>query len=779
MKIFSHSLITSLLVLGAVVPATAQNYLHTNGSQIVDAQGQVVRLTGINWFGLETANYAPHGLWSHSMAFYLDLVKNQGYNCIRLPYCSQLFDAGSTPNGVDANQNPDLVGLSGIQIMDKLIAGCKARGIKVMLDRHRPDSGAQSALWYTGGYSEARWIADWKMLAARYQGDDTVIACDLHNEPHTPSTWGDGSGNDWAAAASRCGNAILSVNPRLLIVVEGTEAYGNLGYWWGGELAGAGAHPVALNVPNQLVHSPHDYPASLYPQTWFSDPSYPANLPSVWDTHWGYLAKSNTAPILIGEFGSRLGTSSDIQWFNALASYIKANNLSFTFWCLNPNSGDTGGLLNDDWTTINQAKQQVLATLQAPFIGGGVVTVPATPASLAAAAGNAQVTLTWGASTGASSYNLYRATTAGGEGSTPVVTGISGTSYTNTGLVNGTTYFFKVAAVNGAGTSAQSSEASATPVNIVVLPPTPAGLAATAGDAQVALSWGASPGAASYSLYRSTTAGGEGTTPVATGITGLSYTSTGLTNGTQYFFKVAAVNSAGSSAQSGEVSATPRSVIVVPPAPTALTAVAGDGLVGLSWGASSGAASYNLYRGTSSGGEGSTPVATGISGTSYSNAGLTNGTTYYFKVAAVNSAGTSAQSGEASAKPAGQGSGSVTVKANPTPGSGPWWGENDLAVTTTAPITALNCIITLQKTTGLSYSGQYNTVGSAIGQSHSDGASSVVYTFSLASGMTLGSGNWLLAAQYGGTGTQHPTSGDTYVLNYTSGGQTFTMNGHF
>jgi endoglucanase len=124
------------------------------------------------------------------------------------------------------------------------------------------------------------------------------------------------------------------VNPNLLILVEGIEKYDSLGYWWGGELSGAAAHPVTLSVPNQLVYSPHDYPASLYPQSWFSDPSYPANLPSVWDTHWGYLAKNNTAPILLGEFGTRLQDASDIQWFNALAEYIKANNLSFTFWCL-------------------------------------------------------------------------------------------------------------------------------------------------------------------------------------------------------------------------------------------------------------------------------------------------------------------------------------------------------------------------------------------------------------------------------------------------------------
>jgi hypothetical protein len=88
-----------------------------------------------------------------------------------------------------------------------------------------------------------------------------------------------------------------------------------------------------------------------------------------------------------------------------------------------------------------------------------------------------------------------------------------------------------------------------------------------------------------------------------------------------------------------------------PVAPTGLTATAGSGQVALSWTASSGAASYNVYRGTAAGAESATPIATGITATAYTNTGLTNGTTYYYKVAAVNPAGTSPMSNEASAKP--------------------------------------------------------------------------------------------------------------------------------
>src|SRR6185437_5943144 len=74
---------------------------HTSGGQIVDAAGNPVRMTGINWFGMETANYSPHGLWTRNYKDMLDQVKTLGYNTLRLPYSNQLFDAASRPVSID------------------------------------------------------------------------------------------------------------------------------------------------------------------------------------------------------------------------------------------------------------------------------------------------------------------------------------------------------------------------------------------------------------------------------------------------------------------------------------------------------------------------------------------------------------------------------------------------------------------------------------------------------------------------------------------------------
>ncbi|HZR40673.1 MAG TPA: glycoside hydrolase family 5 protein, partial [Ktedonobacteraceae bacterium] len=258
---------------------------HTDGAQIVDANNQPVRIAGVNWFGFETDTFVVHGLQDRNYQDMLKQIKSQGFNTIRLPYSNQLFDEQSKPVGIDYSKNPDLKGLQGLQLMDKIIGAASKIGLRIILDRHRPDANAQSSLWYTAAYPEARWIADWQMLAKHYRGNPMVLGADLHNEPHAPACWGCGNqALDWQMAAQRAGNAILEVNHDWLIFVEGVDCYGPGGktqgngtncYWWGGNLQGVKDHPVQLNVAHRLVYSVHDYPLSVYGQPWFSSADYP------------------------------------------------------------------------------------------------------------------------------------------------------------------------------------------------------------------------------------------------------------------------------------------------------------------------------------------------------------------------------------------------------------------------------------------------------------------------------------------------------------------------
>src|SRR5258706_13924118 len=241
--------------------------LYALDGTLVDSAGCVMHVAGVNWFGFETETFAPHGLDVRNYQSMPDQIAALGFNTIRLPYSNQLFDAASQPTAINYDINPDLRGLRGLALMDKIIDAAGRPGLGIILDQHRPNADAQSELWYTDQLSEARWVADWVMLAQHYRGNATVIGADLHNEPHGPATWGDGNPRtDWRLAAERAGNAILAANPDWLIVVEGVERLGNDWYWWGGNLSGARDAPVRLGVPEKLVYSPHDYGPGVYQQ---------------------------------------------------------------------------------------------------------------------------------------------------------------------------------------------------------------------------------------------------------------------------------------------------------------------------------------------------------------------------------------------------------------------------------------------------------------------------------------------------------------------------------
>jgi len=315
----------------------------------------------------------------------LDQVKKLGFNVLRLPICNQNLIAGTPVNSPNNAINSDLVGLSSLQALDRIVAYSGSIGLHIFLDRHsaKADNFLNEPLWYIPGdpyYTDSRFIDDWVMLAVRYRGT-AVIGADLWNEPKnvgsSAATWGTGDvTTDWNLAAQRAGNAILAANPDWLIIVEGTSLH----TWWGGNLMGVLTNPVVLNVPNKVVYSIHEYCQDVYNQPWLSSPLFPTNLRPRWDSFWGYLFRTQTAPLLIGEFGTKFAYPNDPVWLKTLINYMNGElvtdgqsslsagqqGMSWTFWCLNPNSGDTGGILMDYWQTTDTYKMSFLTPMLAP-----------------------------------------------------------------------------------------------------------------------------------------------------------------------------------------------------------------------------------------------------------------------------------------------------------------------------------------------------------------------------------------------------------------------------
>ena len=513
------------------------DWLHAEGSRLYDAQGNEVWLTGANWFGFNCSEACPHYLWSADADDCLKEIADRGINIIRFPISTELIVSwmNGKPNPVSSfscNTDPaytinaDFCEADGktpkssMEVFDIMMQKCKKYGIKAFIDIHSPhtdNSGHNYNLWYgKAGVTTDVWIDSLVWLAEKYKNDDTLLAYDLKNEPHGKGQEGkdaakwDGSKdeNNWAYAATKCAEAILDVNPNALILVEGVEQSMSgamegdywgmpdrrdnspyIGAWWGGNFRGAREYPIVPKQgTSQIVYSPHDYGPSVYAQTWF-DKNFTEQtlLDDYWYDTWAYINAEEIGPELIGEWGGHMDGKENQKWMTLLRDYMIKHHINHTFWCLNTNSGDTGGLwdglgfMAGSGTTIkwNEPKYELFekalwqtsssgkyigldhkvalgkngislgefyanyASTEGSNLDGGKTSngsngnhsaKPKT--SVSYTAGEGYVDLSWTSVSGASKYAVYQQK----NGSWTKVTELTGTSYKLTGLTAGTSY---------------------------------------------------------------------------------------------------------------------------------------------------------------------------------------------------------------------------------------------------------------------------------------------------------------------------------------------------
>jgi len=331
--------------------------------------GNRFNLKGVAWFGFETANYCVHGLWAVDYHSLIDFMKDNGFNGLRLPFSVELANSDKEPASINFyKMNEDLKGLSSLNVMDKIISACADAGILVMLDMHslEPDGYLADGLWYDSKYSADDNLKAWRTMADRYKGQWNVVAADIFNEPFD-GTWGTGDTqtdfNRWCQIA---GNALHEAGTNWLAVCQGVANSPSCSdaCFWGEDLQGVKTNPVQLVQPNKVVYSPHVYGPSVAVQKYFNDPSFPDNMPAIWRAHWSFIREMNASAITVGEWGGSL-SGSDGRWMNAFVDYLIQIDAPDTwYWCLNPDSGDTGGLLDNDWKTPEQAKLDLLSRLQ-------------------------------------------------------------------------------------------------------------------------------------------------------------------------------------------------------------------------------------------------------------------------------------------------------------------------------------------------------------------------------------------------------------------------------
>ena len=333
-------------------------YLSVRRSQLIDTSGNPVRIASVGWQGTNSIANAPIGLWSVNYKATMDAMVSDGFNAVRISWTDAGLHSTATAANIDATQNPDLAGLTQMQVLDKIVGYAGTIGLKIIFDHHDDEgiSGGISStgvscvaqqdngLWFDlgpgtdntdgcgdpGTVTAAQFQADWVELAQRYAANSTVIGFDIDNEPfYTASNglnWGAGGPTDLHAMYTSVGDAIQSVDPGALIICEGAplSAYGAsdpaIGTWVE-DLRPVLNRPVVLGVPNKVVYSVH-----LYPNEVTSSPDADSGPTYIQHQNaaWGYLETQDIAPVWIGEMGAPL-TASDTDgqaWAATIIPYL-------------------------------------------------------------------------------------------------------------------------------------------------------------------------------------------------------------------------------------------------------------------------------------------------------------------------------------------------------------------------------------------------------------------------------------------------------------------------
>lgn len=336
--------------------------LSTHGNQIIDQDGRAVRLACIGWNQIHREIPLQHQT---------RLMAAHGFNCIRISWV----------NATLSQEWP---------LLDSIVAAAGAAGLRIVLDNHTNEPGhgerdfwgaqQRNGLWFDlgpgsdgtdgggnkGTVTDARFQSDWEEVARHYKGNQTVIGYDLRNEPlNYPhmSEWGTGSVRDIRAMYTRVGNAIQSIDPDKLIIVEPPNS----------DCRGVGKYPVTLNVSGKLVYSVHEYPGEISGQKVSSGPGLVHRMNEM----WGWIYNSNLAPIFVGEMGSSMRSAESRAWAATIVPYLNGSGpgtlhvpedgqaVSTDWWAWGYLEGQSpDGTLEADWHTPRPQQLAVYSKLR-------------------------------------------------------------------------------------------------------------------------------------------------------------------------------------------------------------------------------------------------------------------------------------------------------------------------------------------------------------------------------------------------------------------------------
>ena len=303
-------------------------------------------LKGTNWFGYETDCKIVNGLWVHPMTWYLDFMKTNNFNAIRIPFSYELA------MNLEESIQPLCLGDEGFHnvkdSLNFLFIEANKRDIQILLDFHSIN-GNINQYPLDNITSEQFYQAWFNMIDIGIQHDN-FMAIDIKNEPHEPTTL-----LEWSEISNNAISTIKKKYPKYdgLFFIQGTQGDDNNAVW-GGSFTGNNV----FNIDDRVIFSPHTYgPSVIGERGNLFDENYFHN-------NFGFLLEQHDNAICISETGGTMNTTEDIAYFNRLSKYLKhIDQTSLFWWCINPNSFDTAGLLEADWTTPVNIKLNWLTDL--------------------------------------------------------------------------------------------------------------------------------------------------------------------------------------------------------------------------------------------------------------------------------------------------------------------------------------------------------------------------------------------------------------------------------
>lgn len=403
-----------------IIKVESVNWSSRNGN--IYLNDQIFHLKGVNWFGLDTPATWLFGLEHRSLESILDLLVQYNINSIRVPLSvKSSLDLQFVPPQQNFKNDPDLIGKPWIQTLHKLLAESAKRGITIMLDMHTitPGDNLATGLWYTNDYSKLDFRQAWKNILNEFGNYWNIWGLDLKNELHQ-ATWGANKESDWNREIETLVPLLSGAAPHYkgLFVVQGiwhetigehkfgafhdaennrvvvTDASGYgaphfWDFWWGGNLLGIKDYPLQLpsHLDERIAYTVHFYGPAVWPLWYYNDPTQMANglgvyqnpeqLDQVLDLQHTFIEKNTNRALIIGEWGGRNGkitrnsggntpmiTYDDSVIINRVAYWFARHCMADAmWWAINPESGDTGGLLKPGYQEIEEGKFAVMAQM--------------------------------------------------------------------------------------------------------------------------------------------------------------------------------------------------------------------------------------------------------------------------------------------------------------------------------------------------------------------------------------------------------------------------------